>query len=259
MFNIYKHTIIYFFIFSVFFGLNLQADIQQVKKIDNKYYDTIIKLIKIGCLNKAQELKVKLLADISSEQYLAKKEHSEKKISLEACKKKIVSIIMKQERINSNIMNYEQIFLYNIYGKNKADIEAVLNLPSGGNNTKTVIDEIGKSSTYSKKNKDCIYFPVTGNSKIDRNKIILAFIIKKILEKNNIKSEIIFTKGEKIKQITVVMPDFKKEIKYLDKEKMTVTIEKIMLIYYNKIIVKRDKERNVRRLSEDFQRDSRPE
>lgn len=253
MSNTYKHTII--FIFSVFFVVNLQADMQQIKKID-KYYDTIIKMIKIGCLNKAQELKVKLLKDIKSENDHIGKEYDAGKISYKDYSKKNSSFRVKREYIKQKIKNHELLFLYNTYKGNKVDIERLLNFPSGRNNIKTIIDEIGKSSTYSKENKNCIYFPLSGDNKIDHNKIVLAFITKKILEKNNIKSEIIFTKGEKIKQITVVMPGLKKEIKYSDKEKMTVTIEKLMSIYYNKIIVKRDGERDVRRLSEDFQRDS---
>jgi len=207
-----------------------EADIQQIKKINHKDYDTIIKLIKMGCTHKAQELKVKLLKNIDSEKKLLKSIKGKKDFE-----DSLQKIVIKRESINANIRSHEQNFLCNIYRRNKDYIEMLLNLSSERNNPiKTIIDKIGKLSIYSDMNKDCIYFPLSGDNKIDRNKIILACIIKKIFKGNNIKSEIIFTKGEKIKQITVVLPGFKKEIKYSDKEKMTITIEKIMFIYYKK-------------------------
>ena len=205
-----------------------EADIRQITNINHKDYDKIIKLIKMGCLNRAQKLKAKLLKDIDSEKELSKNFKGKKGFD-----NFFRNIVIKRQYVNQKIKSHELTFLCNMYRQNKAHVEMTLDSPNNKKeNKKTLINEIGKLSKYSKESKDCIYFPLTDDSKKDRNKIILAFIIKKILKDNNIKSEIIFTKGEKTKEITVVMPGVKKEIKYSSKEKMTDIIEKIMLIYY---------------------------
>ncbi len=205
-----------------------ETDIRQITNINHKDYDKIITLIKMGCTHKAQELKVKLLKDIDSEKKPSKNIKGEKHFE-----NFFRNIHMKRGYVNQKIKRHELSFLCNMYRLNKANVEMYLDSPNNKKeNRKILINKIGKISKYSKDNKNCIYFPLSSDNKKDRNKIVLAFIIKKIFEDNNIKSEIIFTKDEKIKEITVVMPGFKKEIKCLDKEKMTDTIEKIMFIYY---------------------------
>lgn len=198
-------------------------------------YNQIEILLELGCFEKAK---------FKKNRFLKKLELNYQKM-VNKLKDKLKKNIITEEELREEITHLEssKICIEITLSENEKRLKintdfSLLVIRShmdsvGKDGLEEIWSNIGQYIKVDDKNFDGIYFPLGKDYNFNEKTIKIAYVVKQLLEQNNIPIKIFFTDDKSSKDITIAYFTKVKQIKYSEDESLFLILDEIMFCFYS--------------------------